>query len=219
MTSKKAAGSKRAALPRAADYTKTFLKDWERLTHAGRYDMTRLKEVMLLLIANDAPLGPEWLDHPLQGDWQGHRDCHVGGDFLLAYKMRIAVGPVQSSLSARALTRISSNEMGTPPTAYLAPLSSLLTRLVEAGLYPAEFAKGRMADATLAVPQVAARSLKPLLVMLRRADDRYSQADDRCEVRMRMKLNQSTVRSLASPATAEALSKISPVLLVRNRPD
>ncbi len=42
---------------------------------------------MLLLIANDAPLGPEWLDHPLQGDWAGHRECHAGGDFLLIYTL------------------------------------------------------------------------------------------------------------------------------------
>jgi mRNA interferase YafQ len=49
--------------------------------------MNKLKEVMLLLIANDAPLGSEWLDHPLGGDWDGHRECHVGGDFLLAYKL------------------------------------------------------------------------------------------------------------------------------------
>jgi len=87
MISKKAAPSKRAPLPRAADYAKTFLKDWERLSHSGRYDMHRLKEAMLLLIANDVPLGPEWLDHPLGGDWQGHRECHVGGDFLLMYRL------------------------------------------------------------------------------------------------------------------------------------
>jgi mRNA interferase YafQ len=30
---------------------------------------------------------PEWLDHPLGGDWEGHRECHIGGDFLLAYKL------------------------------------------------------------------------------------------------------------------------------------
>lgn len=42
---------------------------------------------MLLLIANDGPLGPEWLDHPLGGDWDGHRECHIGGDFLLIYKL------------------------------------------------------------------------------------------------------------------------------------
>ncbi len=42
---------------------------------------------MLLLIANDVPLGPEWLDHPLKGDWADHRECHIGGDFLLIYRM------------------------------------------------------------------------------------------------------------------------------------
>ena len=87
MISKKTAQSKRSRFPRTSDYTKSFLKDWERLTHSGRYDMNRLKEVMVLLIANDAPLGAEWLDHPLGGDWEGHRECHVGGDFLLAYKL------------------------------------------------------------------------------------------------------------------------------------
>lgn len=87
MTSKKTASSKRARIPRSADYTKFFLKDWERLSHSGRYDMNKLKEVMLLLIANNEPLGPEWLDHPLGGDWDGHRECHVGGNFLLAYKI------------------------------------------------------------------------------------------------------------------------------------
>lgn len=87
MTSKRIAASKRAPLPRAADYTKAFLKDWERLTRSGRYDMNRLKEVMLLLIANDGSLGPEWQDHALSGEWQGHRECHVGGDFLLTYKL------------------------------------------------------------------------------------------------------------------------------------
>ncbi len=87
MNSKKTAPSKRAKLPRIADYTKSFVKDWERLSHSGRYDMHRLKEAMLLLIANDAPLGHEWLDHPLGGEWEGHRECHIGGDFLLAYKL------------------------------------------------------------------------------------------------------------------------------------
>ena len=42
---------------------------------------------MLALIANDAPLGPEWLDHALVGEWADHRECHVGGDFLLIYQL------------------------------------------------------------------------------------------------------------------------------------
>ena len=41
--------------------------------------MNRLKEAMILLIANDAPLGPEWQDHPLKGTWSEHRECHIGG--------------------------------------------------------------------------------------------------------------------------------------------
>lgn len=40
----------------------------------------------MLLIDNDAPLGPEWLDRPLKGDWADHRECHIGGDLLLVGK-------------------------------------------------------------------------------------------------------------------------------------
>jgi mRNA interferase YafQ len=87
MTSKKPASSKRAAPPLASNYTRHFLKDWARLTHSGRFDMRRLKESMLLLIANEGPLGPEWLDHPLKGEWADHRECHIGGDFLLIYQV------------------------------------------------------------------------------------------------------------------------------------
>lgn len=86
---KKTPASKRACLPRAADYAKAFLKDWQRLSHSGRYDMVRLKGVMLLLIANDEPLGPEWLDHALKGEWADHRECHIGGDFLLIYQTEV----------------------------------------------------------------------------------------------------------------------------------
>ena len=53
-----------------------FLKDWERLSRSGRYDIHRLKAVMLLLIANDAPLGPERRDHALKGAWANHREYH-----------------------------------------------------------------------------------------------------------------------------------------------
>jgi mRNA interferase YafQ len=87
MTSNKTAASKRAPLPRASDYTRAFLKDWDRLCRSGRYDMGRLKEAMILLVANDAALAPEWRDHALVGDWSDHRECHIGGDFLLIYRI------------------------------------------------------------------------------------------------------------------------------------
>lgn len=47
---------------------------------------------MLKLIANDQPLGPEWKDHSLKGRWSGYRECHMGGDFLLIYRIDEAIG-------------------------------------------------------------------------------------------------------------------------------
>jgi mRNA interferase YafQ len=36
--------------------------------------MNGLKEAMLLLVANNGPLPPEWLDHPLTSDGQKYSD-------------------------------------------------------------------------------------------------------------------------------------------------
>lgn len=89
MTSKaKPAKAKRAALPRKTDYAKSFSKDWERLQASGRHDMTRLKEAIGLLVANDGPLPPEWKDHPLTGNWAGYRELHAAGDLLLVYELK-----------------------------------------------------------------------------------------------------------------------------------
>ena len=87
MTSKKTPAQKRTKVPRAVDLTRPFLKDWERLEHSGRYDLPRLKHAMMLLIANDAPMPAEYSDHPLKGEWRDFRECHVGGDFLLIYRL------------------------------------------------------------------------------------------------------------------------------------
>jgi mRNA interferase YafQ len=84
-TTKTPASKKRAALPLTSDYTTRFRKDWNTLNASGRYNMNRMRETMLLLIANTGPLPPEYLDHDLTGQWTGHRECHVGGDFLLIY--------------------------------------------------------------------------------------------------------------------------------------
>lgn len=100
----KAAQGKRAAHPRACDYTRQFSKDWARLSASGRYDMRRLKAVMLHLIGNDGPLGPEWKDHPLKGEWARYRECHVGGDVLLIYQVDDAVGKGGTIVFPRAGT-------------------------------------------------------------------------------------------------------------------
>ena len=101
---KKPPTGKRAKPPRRVDYSRRFLKDWKRLSRSGRYDMHRLKAAMLLLIANDAPLGPEWRDHALKGSWARYRECHVGGDFLLIYRIDDADQPSGTVYFTRAGT-------------------------------------------------------------------------------------------------------------------
>jgi len=96
--------AKRAPHPRACDYARAFSKDWERLSRSGRYDMNRLKAAMLQLVAGDAPLGPEWRDHPLKGEWSSHRECHVGGDFLLIYRLDEGAGKSGTVIFVRAGT-------------------------------------------------------------------------------------------------------------------
>lgn len=46
-STKKLASAKRAPLPRRSDHARQFEKDWEKLTHSGKQDMERLKEVMM----------------------------------------------------------------------------------------------------------------------------------------------------------------------------
>lgn len=103
MTSKKTAKSKRTLALREFTRTKEFLKDWVRLERSGRYDMNNLKKAMLLLVENAAPLPPEWLDHSLNGRWMHHRECHIGGDFLLIYKLDSS-GPEERVIFVRTGT-------------------------------------------------------------------------------------------------------------------
>lgn len=77
---------KRVGLPRTSDFAKAFIKDWDRLTHSGRYNLQNLKDTMELIVANTGDLPAGYRDHALQGDWADHRECHVGGDFLLIYR-------------------------------------------------------------------------------------------------------------------------------------
>ena len=77
----------RTGVRRRSGHAKQFAKDWKRLARSGRYPMQELEDVMQLLIENRAPLAPEFLDHPLKGDWRDHRDCHVRGDWVLIYRL------------------------------------------------------------------------------------------------------------------------------------
>jgi mRNA interferase YafQ len=48
--------------------------------------MTEARDVMRMLWEGDM-LPAQYLDHELQGEWTGNRECHIRGDFLLVYQV------------------------------------------------------------------------------------------------------------------------------------
>ncbi len=65
--------------------TTRFEKDYRKAIKSGK-DMTRLKRVMTW-IAGEQALTMELRDHKLIGNYQGRRECHLSGDWLLIYKL------------------------------------------------------------------------------------------------------------------------------------
>ena len=49
-------------------------------------DMDELKTVIKML-ADGEKLPEKYRDHPLKGDYKGHRECHIEPDWLLIYKI------------------------------------------------------------------------------------------------------------------------------------
>lgn len=94
---------KRARRFRDVNQTKDFDKDWTRLEASGKHDMHRIKEGISILAINEGPMPPEWEDHPLAGEFEGYRKCHVKGDLLLVYKI-IKGSKFETLMIARAGT-------------------------------------------------------------------------------------------------------------------
>ena len=63
--------------------TTQFKKDYKLAKRRG-LDINLLKEIISKL-ANGDPLEPKHKDHPLSGNWAGHRECHIQPDWLLVY--------------------------------------------------------------------------------------------------------------------------------------
>ena len=64
-------------------YTTRFKKDYKLLKKRG-YDMNKLLDVIDIL-REGRELPPQYKDHPLHGDYAGHRDCHIEPDWILIY--------------------------------------------------------------------------------------------------------------------------------------
>ena len=69
----------------ASSYTRQFERDLRRMQRRGK-DAARIKEVMTALIREEA-LAKRQRDHPLVGNYQGRRECHIEPDWLLIYKL------------------------------------------------------------------------------------------------------------------------------------
>ena len=73
---------------RVISYTTKFKKDLDRERRGGKHKkqlQMRLTELLELLAA-DTPLPSRFRDHPLSGQWQDFRDCHVLPDLILIYQ-------------------------------------------------------------------------------------------------------------------------------------
>ena len=69
-----------------------FEKDLKKADKQHR-DIEELKTVMRQL-AEEKPLGAEYLDHPFKGQWRGCRECHIENDWLLIYRLRKKEGEI-----------------------------------------------------------------------------------------------------------------------------
>ena len=68
-------------------YTTQFKKDYKRIKKQNK-DLSKLRTVIEKL-ADGQLLEPEYHDHQLYGNWKGHRDCHIGPDWILIYRIKV----------------------------------------------------------------------------------------------------------------------------------
>ena len=66
--------------------TAQFRKSLKKLLRSGRFDRTKLQRTIELLTAGEK-LPPSYEDHSLVGDLADTRECHLGFDLLLIYRV------------------------------------------------------------------------------------------------------------------------------------
>ncbi len=67
-------------------FTSKFKKDFKRLKKQGK-DLSKLSDVLVKLSTGES-LPESMHDHLLQGNYAGHRECHIEPDWLLIYLIR-----------------------------------------------------------------------------------------------------------------------------------
>lgn len=66
--------------------TTQFKKDYKAAIKRN-CNMEHIQSVITKL-ANGEQLDEKYCDHPLQGLWKGHRECHIEPDWLLVYHIK-----------------------------------------------------------------------------------------------------------------------------------
>ena len=69
---------------RKIERTAKFKKDYKNIINQKFFDKELFKEIIYKL-ANDIPLEDKYKDHPLHGEYEGTRECHIKPDWLLIY--------------------------------------------------------------------------------------------------------------------------------------
>lgn len=68
------------------EYTSQFKRDFKKVTRMSIEDILVVGHVISQLQQNE-PLSAKFVDHPLSGNWNGFRDCHIKPDLVLIYRV------------------------------------------------------------------------------------------------------------------------------------
>lgn len=68
------------------EYSTQFKKDFKKIAKLPIPDIVEAGHVIKQLQLGKT-LPEKYVDHPLSGDWQNYRDCHVKPDLVLIYKI------------------------------------------------------------------------------------------------------------------------------------
>jgi len=68
------------------EYSTQFKKDLKKITTRPIPDIVEVGRVISML-QRDEVLEEKHVDHPLVGNWQGFRDCHIKPDLVLIYRV------------------------------------------------------------------------------------------------------------------------------------
>ena len=70
----------------AIKYTAKMKRDVKRVLKRGK-DVSKLTSTLALLAAQ-GQMPEQYKEHPLRGEMQGYRECHIESDWLIVYQIQ-----------------------------------------------------------------------------------------------------------------------------------